>query len=99
MIVGREEDFHWSKLWSQIQAETEEAELQGVRQSQMLGLYLGSYFQGILEYCTLVSEGIFRGRGTASLENHMNTRLFGIMGVPEFDIPKKEQFVLINQVR
>ena len=100
MMMGREEDFHWSKMRNLIKADSKEAGLHIVQQSQMLGLYIGSYFQGILEYCKFTSAGQLSGSNYAApLEDHMRTRMFGIMGVLEFDIPSREEVLLMDQVR
>ena len=96
MLVARDEDFLWSKIWDQIKTETVTAGMGGVTRPQLLGLYVGSYLQGILEQCrkAAVRRAIQRtelDRSIERLEVHMKTRLLRIMGVTE--IPERESFI------
>ena len=98
MLMARDEDFLWSKILDQVKTDTVNAGLEGVvTRPQLLGLYVGSYLQGILEQCRIaaVRRAIQRAeldRSIERLEVHMKARLLRIMGVTE--VPERELFMI-----
>lgn len=96
MLMARDEDFLWSKIWDEIKTETVTAGMGGLTRPQLQGRYVSSYLQGILEQCrkAAVRRPIQRtelDRSIERLEVHMKTRLLRIVGVTE--IPEREIFI------